>query len=177
MTLHAIRTRNTERAVEVPEAMRFLDGVVEPVLEVGNVLSRFGCHTPRMVVDKYEQANGVLNQDVLEINPEYRFSRIVSVSTMEHVGWDEPEKLDEVKAIQAIAFLKSLLVAGGRLLVTTPIGWHPTLDDWMFSQHEASYMRRDCGKWVMCDASEARRARFGFPHPYANAVAFYRFMK
>lgn len=117
------RTWTNERAVEIPLARAFLTG---RVLEVGNVLSHYGhSHT---VVDKYEQAPGVLNVDVLDYHPDERFDRIVAVSTMEHVGWDE-EPREPGKAGAAITHLRSLLAPDGRLLVTVPLGHNPPLDE------------------------------------------------
>ena len=51
---------------------------------------------------------------------------IVSISTLEHVGWDENTK-DPDKIFQAIKNLKSYLVPRGKLIVTMPIGYNPCL--------------------------------------------------
>jgi hypothetical protein len=38
------------------------------------------------VLDKYEQAPGVINEDVVSFSPPQKYDLIVSVSTLEHVG-------------------------------------------------------------------------------------------
>jgi len=52
---------------------------------------------------------------------------VLSVSTLEHVGWDETKR-DPDLALQPIAHLKRLLAPGGAALVTVPAGYHPKLD-------------------------------------------------
>jgi hypothetical protein len=122
------RTWLNERAVEVPLALRVLaerrDG---DVLEVGNVLGHYGAagHT---VVDRYEQAPGVINVDVTEYDPgDRRFDLIVSVSTLEHVGFDE-EPRDPDKPLRAVERLAGMLAAGGLLWTTLPTRYNPALN-------------------------------------------------
>ncbi|HVC32586.1 MAG TPA: hypothetical protein VNL16_03645, partial [Chloroflexota bacterium] len=76
-----------ERAVEIPLARAFLARQRTPrVVEIGNVLSHYGTiHHP--VVDKYEAGKYVGPVDVVELSGQ--FDAILSVSTLEHVGWDE----------------------------------------------------------------------------------------
>ena len=76
----------TERAVEVPVAQALVDQhAPDKVLEIGNVLSHYRPQQ-HLVVDKYEQAPGVLNRDVLDLGGLGRFDLIVAISTLEHVG-------------------------------------------------------------------------------------------
>jgi SAM-dependent methyltransferase len=79
------------------------------------------------VVDQYERAAGVENIDVLEISPENRYALILSISTLEHVGWDEPPR-HPGKAAAAIRHLQRCVAPGGRLFFTVPLGWNPPLD-------------------------------------------------
>jgi len=82
-----------ERTVEVPLAKHVLSGLPpRTVLEVGNVLPRYG-RTGHTVVDKYEAIEGgVENEDILDYQPDRTFDAVVAVSTLEHVGFDEPVK-------------------------------------------------------------------------------------
>jgi SAM-dependent methyltransferase len=117
----------TERTVEVPVAQALVDTYPpDRVLEIGNVLSHYRPqrHT---VVDKYEQAPGVLNRDVLDLGDLGRFDLIVAISTLEHVGWDESPR-DPAKAQRAVEVLRSLLVPGGRLAITVPVGYNTAFD-------------------------------------------------
>lgn len=52
------------------------------------------------VVDKYEGAPGVRNVDVLD-NEDGDLDYVASISTLEHVGWDEQER-DADKALRAL---------------------------------------------------------------------------
>ena len=75
--------------MEVPVAQAFVDRhPPDRVLEVGNVLSHYRPQQ-HVVVDKYEQAAGVLNRDVIDLSDLGDFDLIVAVSTLEHVGLDE----------------------------------------------------------------------------------------
>lgn len=118
-----------ERVVEVPLADAVLSGLPRGarVLELGNVLAHYerGGHD---VVDKYEQAPGVRNLDVLELPDDgTRYDAIVSISTVEHVGVDD-DSGDPTRAAAALALLHARLAPGGTLVVTIPVGYNPTLD-------------------------------------------------
>jgi len=91
----------------------------ERILEVGNVLAHYYPHQ-HDVLDKYEQAPGVMNGDVVDFRPGKLYDLIVSISTLEHVGWDE-EPRDPLKFLRGVEHLTTLLAPGGRMLVTLPI--------------------------------------------------------
>jgi SAM-dependent methyltransferase len=116
-----------ERAVELSVAKGGLDAADHGrVLEVGDVLRHyFRCEHP--VVDKYEHGTQVIPVDVLDYRPRERYDLVLSVSTLEHVGWDE-EPRDPDRALAAIEHLAGLLTPGGRLLVTLPVGYNRVLD-------------------------------------------------
>ena len=116
-----------ERAVEVAVGLRGLESAPGGrVLEIGHVLGHYlPCR--HRVVDKYERAPRVIPLDVLEYRPGERYDLIVSLSTLEHVGWDERPR-DPGRALKAIDHLCDLLAPGGRLLVTLPVGANPVLD-------------------------------------------------
>jgi len=40
------------------------------------------------IVDKYEIAPSVVNEDLVNFKPGKKYDLIVSISTLEHVGWD-----------------------------------------------------------------------------------------
>jgi SAM-dependent methyltransferase len=116
-----------ERAVEVPLGSAVLAAAgAGRVLEVGNVMAHYQpvSHT---VVDKFERAPGVLNVDVVDLELPDRFDLIVSISTLEHVGFDESPK-EPGKPARAIARLAGMLAPGGRLWVTIPVGYNDALD-------------------------------------------------
>lgn len=100
----------------------------EKILEIGNVTARY-LDVDHTVVDKYEQAPGVLNVDVVDLDfPEASFDLVVAISTLEHVGFDEDVK-DPEKPARAVEKLKSLVRPGGTLWVTHPVNYNPALDE------------------------------------------------
>ena len=158
-------TWRNERAVEIPIARSFLAGIpAKKVLEIGNVLSHYG-PVSHQVVDKYEQAEGVTNADVCDFNPGRKYDLILSISTLEHVGWDEEPK-DESKVLRAFENLRSLLEPQGRLVVTIPLGYNPSLDRMIGEGRirfaESVYLKRSPGRniWKEVNAEEVRHPQY-----------------
>src|SRR5262245_58019798 len=86
----------SERIVEVPIGLDFLASSATrgaKALEVGNVLSKYenaasdllGIST-RSIVDKFERGEGIVNVDLMNLPAGIKYSAIVSISTVEHVG-------------------------------------------------------------------------------------------
>lgn len=114
-------TRHNERAVEVPIGLDHLRGRELSTLEVGAVLphyvnwGRLG-YLRHVVVDRYEDYPGVTQVDMLTYEPERLFSRVLSISTLEHVGGAE-----EYRA--AVERMKRWLAPDGVLFITAPAAW------------------------------------------------------
>ena len=147
---HNLTWRN-ERAVELPIALRFLEDSNGRVLEFGNVLGRYGANVARVILDKYERGPGVINQDIVDYFPENGFDRIVSVSTLEHVGWDESPQ-EPQKVFLAWDRLRGLLNPQGSMLITVPLGQNPLLDEAIYENSfdvtRASVMIRSGDDWL-----------------------------
>jgi hypothetical protein len=137
------RYQNTwmnERAVEIPVARAFISNL-DPgdILEVGNVLPHY-FNVSHEVVDKYEPGPHVTQCDIVEFKPARKYKAIVSISTLEHVGFDEsgfdverdPGKVGEApeigKTTNAFRHLMELLADDGKLLITVPACYNPYLD-------------------------------------------------
>lgn len=161
-------TRLNERAVELPIADHWLEGR-DRVLEVGNVLSHYGVQVPRLIVDRWEQGDGVSNVDVFDVAGE--FDEIVAISTVEHVRWDE-EPRTPGGSVAAIEHLVGLLAPGGRMLVTVPTGWNAPLDDWLLAGDtgcsRARSMIRAGNGWVQSPEVVVRP--YGVGQPWAESV-------
>jgi|SRR5665213_772405 len=165
---------DNERAAEIALAEDFLKGQRGEILEVGNVLSHY-LNFQHDVVDKYEQAPGVINEDIVTYAPGKKYDCIMSVSTLEHVGWDEQPR-DPQKIIQAIQHLKTLLKDGAALFVTMPLGYNPHVDEMIRTRQtgfpEAGYLLRisaDNG-WREASWEEVQTAKYATPFPCANAL-------
>lgn len=164
-----------ERAVEVPivwEIVRQHRG--RRILEVGNVLAHYFPVTHERV-DKYERAEGVRSVDVVDFRPGREYDLIVSISTLEHVGFDE-EPRDPDKLLRALDSLKSLLAPGGRLVVTHPLAYNPQADAHLRAGRLAftrcHYLMRisEDNRWRAASWEEVQDARFNHPFRRINAL-------
>lgn len=127
-----------ERAVEIPFALWFYSSHPhERVLEVGNVLSYYSRLQSRDIIDKYETIPGLINEDLLVFQTKNRYDLIISISTIEHIGWDEMDH-DPSKSLQAIHKLLALLDPRASLLVSVPVGYNPSVDDFVLRDSEWS---------------------------------------
>lgn len=168
-------TWRNERVVEVPIAQRAVaDAVGRKILEVGNVLAHYG-EVRHVVVDKYERAPGVINADAIDHRTDDRYDLIVSVSTIEHVGFDE-EPRDATKTLRVVEHLRTLLAPGGRMLVTVPLGYNPDLDAMLregkfpFTRIRTLKRISADNRWQEVPWEDVKHARYGAPFPAANAV-------
>ena len=96
------------RAVEIPISHNFFkENSGKRILEFGNVLSYY-FPISHDVLDKYELRPGVVNDDVVEFKTDKQYDCIISISTLEHVGFDELPK-DSEKTARAFENLKNCL--------------------------------------------------------------------
>jgi SAM-dependent methyltransferase len=166
-------TYANERAVEIPIAMEVVRAYPEErVLEVGNVLAHYYPHH-HDVLDKYEQAPGVVNSDVVDFQNSKLYDLIVSISTLEHVGWDE-EPRDPPKFLRGVERLAMLLAPGGKMLVTLPIDYNAALDGFLSEGRvpftSIAYLKRvtDDNQWREATWDEVQGAKY--IHARRNAI-------
>ncbi|MBM4241944.1 MAG: class I SAM-dependent methyltransferase [Euryarchaeota archaeon] len=175
-------TWRNERAVEIPIICKILKEYQnKQVLEIGNVTSHY-FRFDHDIVDKYEKAYGVINLDVVDLRPSKKYDLIISISTLEHVGWDEnPENSteslqDPTKILLAVKNLKDCLVSGGKLIGTVPIGQNRYLDKLIRNGNlqfdEQYYLKRISkdNKWVQTNAEDAYTKEYDYPFFAANAL-------
>jgi len=181
-----------ERTVEIPiiwEMVKEQRSRGAKILEVGNVLSHY-FNSNHTVVDKFERWPGVINEDILSFNPEEKFDLIVSISTLEHIGWSLKRGVEDPEGFsKAVAKLRMLLNEGGQIWFTVPIGYNPYVDEVLrrgaLNDAEMFFMKRTSydNKWLQCDFSQVAdypyggfkiRKRKRFPFPKANAIAIVR---
>jgi SAM-dependent methyltransferase len=170
-----------ERAVEVPIAKRYLEGI-EPanLLEVGNVMAHYGV-LGHAIVDKYEPAAGIINEDIIDYAPGRKFELILSVSTFEHIGFDDDtsDRSGE-KILKAIGRCRTLLGPKGRLVITVPLGYNPDLDLLVKSKklgcaRDRYLYRTGFTEWKECDQATALDHPYMSAFPYANSLLFAEF--
>jgi len=170
------RTWVNERIVEVPlglAALKKYQG--KRILEVGNVLSNYTKIT-HDVLDKYEVAPGVINEDIVGFKPQQKYDLIVCLSTLEHVGWDETPKEPD-KVISAVNHMKKLLAPKGVILITTPFGYNPHIDKLIFAEQlpvdEIFFLERKnfWNDWEEVASRDLSKTDYSWFIMHANAVA------
>jgi len=99
-----------------------------------------------------------------------RFSLVVSISTLEHVGWDEEPK-DPDKAAAALAAVDRL---GDELLVTIPVDYHRGFEqvfiDGPFDSVVLAVKTSRRGVWERRPLSELSDVRYGHPYALGNGI-------
>jgi SAM-dependent methyltransferase len=177
-------TWTNERTVEVPIVKDLIDsfGSNSRILEVGNVLSHY-YSSSWIILDKFERHIAVINEDVCDFRPEEKFDLIVSISTLEHIGYDDDAGASEQKILLAVENLKeNCLKKRGHLIITVPIGYNPHMDriirENKLQLTAQRFMKKtDRTRWREASKEEAIKSRYGWPFLYANAIFIGEYMK
>jgi hypothetical protein len=166
----------TERCIEVPIAREFLKHAdPSETLEIGNVLSHYG-PVEHDILDKFESGRGIMNQDILTFKPPRKYRLILSVSTFEHIGFDDDVgEGSREKILKAIHRCREFLQPQGHFVLTVPIGYNPDMDGIITegaldSQREDYFKRSGPRVWKPTSKAEALTCRYRKPYPYANAL-------
>lgn len=169
-------TWKNERSIEIPIIWEIVKNSYKEkkrVLEVGNVLS-YRFNVTHDILDKYEKKEGIINQDIVDFLPSHQYDTIVSISTLEHVGWDE-EPRDSNKVLRAVQRLRSMLAPGGMLVITLPVGQNTALDQLLNNRNlefkKQHYMKR-MGKlrWRQVAWNEIKDVNYNFKIPSATGL-------
>ena len=182
-------TWKNERTVEVPIIMNYVkDFPNKRILEVGAVLIHYYPvkwdildkyeRGPSIwdILDKYGRGKEIINKDVIDFKPLNKYDLIISISTLEHVGFDEDVK-DQKKIIKAIKNLKEkCLNQKGRMIITMPIGYNPETDGLLFANKlgfdEKIFLKRirKENQWKEISEKEARNIKYNQPFNSANSI-------
>jgi len=168
-------TWRNERAVEIPIIRRIMKGYPEhEILEVGNVLSHY-FPIDHDILDKYEKAEGVINEDVISFQSAKKWSLVVSISTLEHVGWDERPR-EPMKILSAVENLKKLIIPKGRICVTLPLGYNTAMDE-LLKKRKLQFTKMYCLKrisgdnqWREVGWEDIRDAKYNSPFLGTNGL-------
>lgn len=160
-------TWRNERIIEIPIILEILKNYKGAnVLEVGNVLSHY-VPIHHSVLDKYEKGQNIVNEDVVDFNPSKKYDLILSISTIEHVGFDEKPR-DPNKIPLALKTIESLLNPKGKAVITIPLGYNPNLDT-MINNSSLGFTEVYClkrtarGVWQEIDFEKVRSPQYGHP--------------
>ena len=150
------------------------DTSAKKILEIGNALSHYQ-PIEHAVLDKYEVAPDVINQDLVKFSPKRKFDLILSISTFEHIGVDE-EPRQPKKAILALRKVRTLLAKHGLAYISIPLGYNSLLDRLIFDDSKLFtakwFLKRNSwlNTWSEAELTEVKNSRYGSPFPNANAV-------
>ncbi len=163
-----------ERTVEVPIVLEMIkDYQGKSMLEVGNVLRHYFAGMNHDVIDKGEKFPGVINADVANFNSNKKYDFIVSISTMEHVGFEEDDK-DVAKIPRAVQHLQKYLNPGGKIIITVPLQYNPHLDKYLsegvFGRNVFFLKRTLFNSWREASYYEVKDLRYS-KEITANALA------
>jgi hypothetical protein len=172
-----------ERLVEIPIIRSyFCENKPFRVLEIGNVLSHY-FKVDHPIVDKFEQGEGVLNSDILEFRPDECFDLIVSISTFEHIGFDDDaSEPSGDKILRAISKCREMLSREGLFVLTVPLGYNPDLDRLITSgdisaSRQSFLIRTGFSEWEECSLELAVLHPYRSRFPYANSIGVFEFSK
>lgn len=177
-----------ERTVEIPVFRKYLDEAHqrgENILEVGNVTSHY-FQTNHDIVDKYETDPKALNVDIADFEPARPYDLILSISTLEHIGFDEVEstsgqvlsEADPDKIRRVTERLRQLLAPNGLLVMSVPRDYNAVFDRQLdegrlpFEHHVLMRPKDWANRWEQCSADEMKTIAYGAPYPGANGVVF-----
>ncbi len=170
-----------ERSVELPIAAATLSGAdPEKTIEIGAVMPHYG-PVAHHVIDKYERGDGIEQVDMFDLPRDGRYDLVLSISTLEHVGWDESPR-DPRLALDAVDHLKGLVARGGQLMITVPVGYHPRLDaairggELAFTSVRALRCRYPSMRWTEVDPSTVADAEYDLLIYRAEAVLICRWV-
>lgn len=188
---HFNHTYYNERAVELPIILRYLEKYQgKKILEVGNVTGHYA-NVSHIVVDKFEKGEKILNEDIINYTPTEKYDLIISISTFEHIGYDEriyandgSYSNDPRQLIAAVENTKHLLAPAGEFLLTIPMGYNPFLDEQIASgglgMTDMWFLKRTSQRnlWEQVSLGEIRGIRYGMPfRPCANGLAIARYIQ
>lgn len=168
-------TWKNERSVEIPLVYSIVKTFTsKKILEVGNVLSHY-FDTSHDVLDKYEQGNKIYNQDVTTFQTKKKYNLIVSISTLEHVGWDEKPR-ERMKFLKAIKHLKTFLTPNGILLFTVPLKYNKDIDFLLMTNRlrpiKKYFLKRisQDNRWVEVPWEKVKNVHYNKKYPHAEGI-------
>lgn len=180
----------TERAVEIPIVRYYLGQAnYQNVLEIGNVTDHYYTYfsqawlgKKKTVVDRYEQAYGVINEDIGAYSPNVKSDFVFSISTFEHMDADlgrNPEYRPGCSSLGTVAadnikhVSDTLLRDEGKFVITAPLGYTPEWDTTFYSgvldecnfAHWRPYLfrRKKEFTWEQVDVAEGRGITDRYP--------------
>lgn len=164
-----------EREIEIPIIRGFLRNSRGRVLEIGDVMRHYS-RSRHPVLDKYENAPNIIHEDVTAFKPARTYDLIISISTLEHVGFDESKK-DSKKFTEAVSNIKRMLSKGGTFVFTVPMGYNPHMDAVLLGKKieltEGYFIKKEGNRWVQRNLSPGERPEYSNTSPRVLFVGIF----
>jgi hypothetical protein len=177
-------TFTNEKTIEIPIILDYISkSKNKDVLEIGNVINYYE-KVEYDILDKYEKRKGVINSDIIEYKPGKRYDLIISISTFEHIGFDEVTRygenkdilVDQTSLFDAIKNTRNLLNDNGVFVFTAPLGFNNFLDSQLIDNKlkltETHFLKRisSNNKWIQVKYEDIIGIKYNDPYPCANGL-------
>lgn len=171
------QTWANERAIEIPIVWELIKKYNDKnILEIGNVFSHYFsvCYD---IVDKYEMfaSTKIIQKDIVDYETNKKYDLIVSISTIEHIGWDELHREPE-KIFRVFKKIFNILDEKGKAIFTIPVGYNPYLDKAIYNgriKFPVTYCLKRINKqneWKEVSLTSVLECNYGKPFPNANGI-------
>jgi hypothetical protein len=169
-------TWRNERSVSIPiiwDIVKEYQKEGKSVLELGNMLS-YVYPVHHDILDKYERAKNIINEDITDYNSSKKYDLIVSVLCLPCVGWDETPR-NPYKILRALSNMNSLLHSGGKIVVALGLGYNSDMDNYLRegkirfdTQH---YMKKTSGyRWREASWDEVKDLKYDYSIPTSTGL-------
>jgi hypothetical protein len=126
------------------------------------------------ILDKYETAKNIINQDIADYNSGKKYDLIVSVLCLPCVGWDETPR-DPSKIIRALTNMNNLLSSDGKIVVALGLGYNSDMDNYL-KEGKIRFDRQHCMKkisgfrWREASWDEVKDLKYDYSIPTATGL-------
>ena len=169
-------TYENERIIVIPIILYLIKKYgINTYTELGNVLSYYKLQS-KSIIDKYDNSKDIIKEDITYYKPISKFKNIISISTLEHIGWDESERNYCKITPTFINIFNNVLDKNGYFIFSFPIGYNPYLDSYLNNNLEKfieiySFIRiNKSNEWRNVKYDKTRNSKFGTPFKNANEL-------
>ncbi len=172
-----------ERCVEIPVFKSVIDTHINQghsILEIGCVMKHYVNNAFWIIVDKYETYPGVINEDIVSYSSQKKFDFIFSISTLEHVGFDEEPKNPKKILVAFDQITKQLLSSKGMFMYSIPLGYNEFLDNCVMNKlipfDDIVVMKRNgLMKWEQAALGEYVKNSYNYALEFAKYIGIFTY--
>jgi hypothetical protein len=161
-------TSINERIVEIPLGEFFINNFGYGVTEVGAVMGYYGFNCGE-VIDSHDPLPSAIKANAV-YDIDYSNKNVLSISTIEHFKSNE---YNNVTDNDSIVFLEKILKQAKNYLISWPLGYNLTLDEYAKDKRDLQYfiMQRVSAdnKWVKMTNPHFQHL-YDSPFPKANGI-------